>query len=171
MGGGNDFNLWASPSEVHMVGRPTLPPSALVPVDMATCIASLVPLEEPVYAVNVPSGSVQLTPRYGTRQFSADVAIQRLFAASQGDPNAVDVYAMEAGETVEVAKRLEVTEGAVSLAYERPVLSAYIQDICTALVIGVYRPLAGETEPCSGELVLETGPLTYRAATIAPAFD
>jgi hypothetical protein len=94
-----------------------------------------------------------------------------LFAASQDDPNAVDVCAMEAGETVEVAKQLEVTEGAVTITYERPILSAYIQDVCTEMVIRVYRPLPGETAPCSGELVLETGPLSYRAATIAPALD
>jgi hypothetical protein len=171
VGGGNDLNLWASLTDVRVVDRPTRPPSVPEPVDMATCIAPLVPLAEPVYAVGVPSGSVQLTHRFGTRQLSAYVAIQRLFAASPDDPGVVDLCTLEAGETALVAKRLEVTEGAVTLAYERSVLSAYVQDICTEMVIRVYRLLPGETAPCSGELVLETGPPSYQAATIAPAFE
>jgi hypothetical protein len=58
VGHGNGLNQWASLTEVRIFGRSTPPPTAPPPVDMATCIAPLVPLEDPVYTVNVPSGSV-----------------------------------------------------------------------------------------------------------------
>jgi F5/8 type C domain len=170
VGHGNDENQWASLTEVRIFGRPTPPPPP-PPVDMATCIAPLVPLEDPLYSVNVPSGSVQLTHRFGTRILSAYVAIQRLFAASEEETDQVDICATRSGTTVDiVAQSLEVTEGAVTIEYERPVLSARFQQTCTDTVIRVYRPLPDQAETCTGELLLETVPFIYRAATIAPAF-
>jgi len=171
VGHGNDINQWASLTEVRIFGRPTPPPTAPLPVDMATCISPLVPLEDPVYDVNVPSGSVQFTHRFGTRILSAYVAIQRLFAASEEDTNQVDVCVTGSGTTVDtVAKSLEVTEGAVTIEYERPVLSARFQQTCTNAVIRVFRPLPDQEGTCTGELLLETAPFIYQAATIAPAF-
>jgi hypothetical protein len=171
VGHGNDLNQWASLTEVRIFGRPTPPPTAPPPVDMATCIAPLVPLEDPVYDVNIPTGSVQFIHQFGTRKLSAYVAIQRLFVASEEELNQVDVCTIESENKVSpVSKSLEVTEGAITIEYERPVLSAYFQQTCTNTILRVYRPLPGQAGTCTGELLLETVPFIYRAATIAPAF-
>ena len=78
----------------------------------------------------------------------------------------MDVCAIENGDTFEVANRLEVTEGSVTVEYERPALSAYFQQTCTNTIIQIYRPIPGQTGTCTGELLLETVPFIYRAATI-----
>jgi hypothetical protein len=171
VGHGNDLNEWASLTEVRIFGRPTPPPAPPPPVDMATCVAPLVPLEDPVYNVNVPAGTVQFTHQFGTRILKAYVSIQRLFPAPEAETDQVDICTIGTGNAVNiVAQNLEVTEGAVTFEYERTIRSAYFQQACTNTVIRVYRPLPNQAGTCTGELLLETIPFTYRAATIAPAF-